>query len=178
MVGAGEGLIEREVASAEHGEKLQEEFVDAHCDHGETTAIGIGFDGEGQFLEAGAEFRGGLPNGLVGMTEDVSQLVEVVLTENEPWRPFPFLVGAANADIEDEEVEAAGRDVGVANAMEFPGAIDSEVVGLEGIVDAFGGEAENAVLEESEFESFIAMPSKAPSLVFAGVPVANCLEAW
>ncbi len=177
MVGAGQRLIEREVAGAEHIEELEEEFIDAHGDHGQATAIQIGFDGEGEFLKADAEFRGSFPDGLIGVAEDVGEFVEVGFTEDEPGGPLPFLIGPANADIQNEEVETAGTDIGVADAMKFPGAIDGEVVGLEGVLDAFGGEIENAIFEEGELEAFVAVPGQAPILVLLGIPVADGLEA-
>ena len=59
-------------------------------------------------------------------------MAEVFFGEYEPIGPNPALVGSADADVEDEPVEATWSDVRVAKGVGLPGTGDSEILGLEG----------------------------------------------
>lgn len=107
------------------------------------------------------------------MAEQFGQVFAVFGGQQEPCGPLPSLVGFADADVEDEPVESAGADLGVAECMGLPWAGDGHGAGMEFGDGAVHGEGDGAGFKIGNFDAFVAVPAEAPVLRAFDVPEAH-----
>jgi hypothetical protein len=72
------------------------------------------------------------------------------------------LVGAADAHIQDDPVQATGTDVGVADTMQLPGPCDREVPPCEEKQLIIDREMHLPPGDIGEFDAFVAVPIQPP----------------
>ncbi len=79
--------------------------------------------------------------------------------------------------IQNEPVQPAWSYVGLSNAMNLPGARDSDIAGLDREFVCVYAEIKSPAFQVTNLNSFIAMPGQSPRLFTVGIPVAQTRDA-
>lgn len=137
-------------------------------------------DAAGQFAEALRNGGRGSPDGIFDVLAVLPAFGEggqVLGSDDDPRGPGPGLIRPAHADIEDDPVDAAAADIGVAEFMELPGAGDEEIAGVETEGLVAHHHIAVAGLQEHDFDAFVAVRFEPPILGGFGIPEADAVES-
>ncbi len=110
------------------------------------------------------------PDGLLVLAQEHREPLAIAGRQNNPFRPFPCLVGAPNSHVQDQPMQPAGTDVGPAEPVPLPrprdgqmAALKTELLGLDLKIDASPGQV-------SDLDALVAVPIQPPGLRTRGVP--------
>ena len=119
---AAQRLVEGDILAAKHLQQSHEQFVEVHGQQRDGLAGAIASDGPACPHKTPDDRRAGVPDRLLGMADELSQFLAIVLGERDPGRPGPLLMRSTYADVDDQEMQTARRDVRITDAMRLPGS--------------------------------------------------------